>query len=112
MLNGVPQYVGKLGREMTVEQGAAAAELCTLNILARLRAACGGTLNKVSSCVKLVGYVNAKDDFTMHPRVVDGASALLARIFEEHGQHARSAIGVASLPHGVCVEVEAIFSLR
>jgi enamine deaminase RidA (YjgF/YER057c/UK114 family) len=110
--NGVRKFIGKLGRELKVEDGRRAAELAGLNMLARLKAACGGDLDRVVRCVKLIGYVNATEDFSDHPKVIDGVSDLVVRIFGDAGRHARSAVGVASLPSGVAVEVEGIFQIR
>jgi enamine deaminase RidA (YjgF/YER057c/UK114 family) len=101
------KFVGKLGREFSIEEGRAAARLCAINILANLQAALGD-LGKVARIVKLVGFVNAVPDFTEPHKVVNGASDLLTEILGERGRHARSAIGVATLPLGVAVEVEAI----
>lgn len=109
--DGVRKYVGKLGRELSVEEGQRAAELATLNLLARLKAACGGDLDRVVRCVKLVGFVNAAPEFADHPKVVNGASDLLVKVFGDAGRHARSAVGMGSLPFGVAVEVEAVFEV-
>ena len=86
--------------------------LALLNLLARLKVACNGDLDRVARCVKVVGFVNAEPEFGEHPKVVNGASDLLVKIFGDAGRHARSAIGVGSLPFGVAVEVEAVFELR
>jgi enamine deaminase RidA (YjgF/YER057c/UK114 family) len=110
--NGVRKFIGKLGRELKVEEGQRAAELAGLNMLARLKAACGGDLDRVVRCVKLVGYVNATEDFADHPRVINGVSDLVVRIFGDAGRHARSAVGMGSLPSGVAVEVEGIFQIQ
>jgi enamine deaminase RidA (YjgF/YER057c/UK114 family) len=110
--NGVRKFIGKLGREYKVEDGKKAAELAALNMLARLKAACGGDLDRVVRCVKLVGFVNATEDFGEHPQVINGASDLMVKVFGDAGRHARSAIGMGSLPFGVAVEVEGIFEIR
>ncbi|MEO7405053.1 MAG: RidA family protein [Burkholderiales bacterium] len=110
--NGVRKYIGKLGREISVEDGQKAAALATMNVLARLKAACDGDLDRVVRCVKVVGFVNAMPDFGEHPKVVNGASDLLVSIFDDAGRHARSAIGMGSLPFGVAVEVEGVFEIR
>jgi enamine deaminase RidA (YjgF/YER057c/UK114 family) len=109
---GKMKYVGKLGRELTVEQGAAAAKLCAVNLLAQLKAACGGDLERVERCVRLTGYVNSAPDFLEHPKVVNGASDLMVAVFGERGQHARTALGVAALPLDSATEVEGIFQLK
>ena len=110
--NGVRKYIGKLGRDFKVEEGQKAAELAALNMLARLKAACGGDLDRVVRCVKLVGFVNASEDFGDHPKVINGASDLMVKIFGDAGRHARSAVGMGSLPFGVAVEVEGVFEIR
>jgi len=104
------QFVGKLGREFSIEEGRAAARICAINILANLQAGIGD-LGKVARIVKVVGFVNAVPDFTEPHKVVNGASDLLTEVLGERGKHARSAIGVGTLPLGVCVEVEAIAEL-
>jgi enamine deaminase RidA (YjgF/YER057c/UK114 family) len=109
---GKMKYVGKLGGGLTVEQGAAAAKLCAVNLLAQLKAACGGDLDRVERCVRLTGYVNSTPDFLEHPKVVNGASDLMVDAFGERGQHARTALGVAALPLDSATEVEAIFQLK
>ncbi|HVZ44246.1 MAG TPA: RidA family protein [Ramlibacter sp.] len=108
---GVRKFIGKLGREFGVDDGKRAAQLAALNMLAQLRAACGSDLDRVVRCVRLVGYVNATESFTDHPQVVDGASDLLHRIFDEAGAHVRSSVGVGSLPSGVAVEIEGVFQI-
>ncbi len=102
---------GKLGDDTTVEQGAAAARVCGLNLIAQLREACGGDLDRVVQVVKLGGFVNATADFTNHPVVINGASDLMAEVFGKLGAHARAAVGCSSLPLGVAVEVEGIFQI-
>ena len=112
MENGTRKFIGKVGREFSVEEGQKAAELAALNMLARLKAACGGDLDRVVRCVKLVGFVNATEDFTEQPKVINGASDLMVKVFGAAGQHARSAVGVGSLPFGVAAEVEGIFEIQ
>ena len=103
---------GKLGLNMSVEDGYEAARNCGLALLAQLKLACNGDLDKVSRVVKLVGFVNCTQDFTDQPKVINGASDLMAEVFEDNGKHARSAVGTVSLPLGVAVEVEGIFELK
>lgn len=103
--------LGRLGEGMSVEQGAAAARACGLMILAQARAALG-SLDRVERVVKLGGFVNCAADFTDQPKVVNGASELMVEVFGEAGKHARSAVGVSSLPLGVAVEVDAILAVR
>lgn len=102
---------GKLGDDTSVEDGAAAARVCGLNLIAQLREACGGDLDQVIKIVKLGGFVNATPDFTSHPTVINGASDLMAEVFGDIGAHARAAVGCVSLPLGVAVEVEGIFQI-
>ena len=109
---GKPQFIGKLGREFDVAQGQQAARLCGINILAQMKAALGGDLDRVARCVRVGGFVNAVPDFTDHPKVINGASDLLVQVLGDAGKHARAAIGVGSLPLGVACEVEAVFEVR
>ena len=109
--DGKPDFIGKLGRDFTSEQGYQAARLCGINIVAQLKAALG-ELDRVKRIVKLTGFVNAVPEFTEQPQVVNGASDLLAEIFGDKGRHARSAVGVGSLPRGVACEVEAIVEIE
>lgn len=105
-------FIGKLGREFSVEQGQQAARVCGLNILGLIRHACGGDLDRVVRCVRLGGFVNATDDFTDQPLVMNGASDLMVAVFGERGRHSRAAVGVNSLPKGVAVEVDAVFEIE
>ncbi len=104
------KYVGMVGRDLSVEDGKAAARLCAINALAQLKAACGD-LDRVKRCVKLNVTVNAVPDFAQHPEVANGASDLMVQVFGEAGKHARAAVGAGSLPRGVACEVEAIFEI-
>ncbi|MFH1804467.1 MAG: RidA family protein [Pseudomonadota bacterium] len=110
MENGELKFVGKLGRDYDVEQGQKAARLCALNLIAQLRAAIGD-LDKVTRVVKLNAFVNSMPDFTDQPKVVNGASDTMVEIFGDAGKHARAAVGVASLPLGVAVEIDGIFEV-
>jgi enamine deaminase RidA (YjgF/YER057c/UK114 family) len=101
---------GVLGVDMDVEAGAAAARVCALNLIAHLKTACGGDLDRVVRVVKLLGFVNAGPGFDQQPAVINGASNLLVDVFGDKGRHARSAVG-ASLPFGAAVEVEGIFEI-
>ena len=101
-------YQGKVGAGISADDANKAARLCAINILAQLREACGGDLDRVVRIVKLVGFVNAAPEFTEHPKVINGASDLMVEVFGEKGKHARSAVGSGSLPLNVAVEVEAI----
>jgi enamine deaminase RidA (YjgF/YER057c/UK114 family) len=110
--NGERRYVGKLGRDFTIEDGQRAARLCALNLLAHLRAAVANDIERIIRCVRVVGYVNATDDFTGHSQVINGASDLLVKVFGDAGRHTRMAVGTNGLPYGVAVEVEATFEIR
>ncbi|OCX65851.1 hypothetical protein BFP70_06840 [Thioclava sp. SK-1] len=101
---------GKLGADLDVTEGAAAAQLCALSLIAQAKAALGD-LDRVARVVKLVGFVNSTADFTDQPKVINGASDLMVQVFGEAGRHARSAVSAASLPMGVAVEIEAIFEI-
>lgn len=102
---------GKLGRDMGVEEGAAAAQSCALMLLAQVKAACGGDLNRLKRVVKLTGFVNSMGDFGDQPKVINGASDLLVALLGDAGRHARSAVSAAALPFGVAVEIEGIFEI-
>ncbi len=103
---------GKIGAELDVAQGAAAAETCALGLLAQIKAAVGGDWSRVVRAVKLVGFVNSTPDFTDQPKVVNGASDLMVAALGDAGRHARSAVSAGALPLGVAVEIEAIFEIR
>lgn len=109
--NGERKFIGKLGREFTIAEGQQAARLCALNLVAHARVAAGGDLDRIARVVRLTGYVNSMPEFIQQPQVVNGASDLMVEIFGDAGRHARSAVGVASLPAGVATEVEAIFEI-
>ncbi len=102
---------GKLGDDMTTEEGAAAARACAINLLAQVKAACGGDLDRLVRVVKLTGFVNSTANYTDQPKVVNGASDLLAEALGDAGKHSRSAVSAASLPLGVAVEIEGIFQV-
>jgi len=103
---------GKLGADMDVEAGAAAARACAINLLAQVRVACNGDLDKLVRVVKLTGFVNSTQEFTNQPEVVNGASDFMVAALGDAGRHSRSAVSAAALPRGVAVEVEGIFLLR
>ena len=109
--NGERRFIGKLGAGIDVANGRQAARLCALNILAQLRVACGGDLDRVHRCLRLGGFVNCTPDFTGMPQVVNGASDLMVEVFGDSGRHARAAVGNSSLPGGVAVEVEGTFEI-
>ena len=101
---------GKLGNELNLEQGYVSAKFCALNLIAQLKKICG-SLDKIKSCVKITGYVNSTDNFTDQPKVINGASDIISKVFGDKGKHTRAAVSVNSLPLGASVEVEGIFEL-
>ena len=103
---------GKLGKELKTEDGYKAAQRCALNITAQAKKACDDDLSKIKSCIKLTGFVNSSADFVDQPKVINGASDTIVKIFGEKGMHTRAAISTNSLPLGVAVEVDAIFELN
>ena len=103
---------GKLGKDLDTEAGYNAASRCALSIIAQVKKACDNDLSKVKSCIKLTGFVNSTDDFTDQPKVINGASDLIASVFGDAGMHTRAAVSTNSLPLGVSVEVDAIFELK
>lgn len=103
---------GKLGSDLDVAAGAAAAQTCAIGLLAQVKAACNGDLDRLVRVVKLVGFVNSTSDFTDQPKVINGASDFMVTALGEAGRHARSAVSAASLPLGVAVEIEGIFQVR
>ena len=103
---------GKLGRELKTDDGYNAAKRCGLSIISQVKKACGGDLSKIKSCVKLTGFVNSTEDFIEQPKVINGASDVIASVFGDAGMHTRAAVSTNSLPLGVSVEVDAIFELN
>tara|TARA_Y100000992_G_C21053589_1_gene390739 strand:- start:50 stop:511 length:462 start_codon:yes stop_codon:yes gene_type:complete len=103
---------GKVGKDLDIETGYNAAKRCALSIISQVKKACENDLTKVKSCIKLTGFVNSTDDFTDQPKVINGASDLIASIFGDIGMHTRAAVSTNSLPLGVSVEVDAIFELK
>ncbi len=103
---------GRLGDIMSIEDGAAAAKICAINLLAQVKAACGGDLDRLVRVVRLGGFVNSTADFTDQPKVINGASDFMVAVFGDAGRHARAAVGVVSLPLGVAVELEGVFEIR
>ena len=100
---------GKIGKELSLEQGQTAAKYCAINILAQAKKAVGGDLDKIKGCIKITGFVNSTDDFVDQPKVINPASELLSAVFGDDGMHARAAVSTNSLPLGVAVEIDAIF---
>ena len=103
---------GKLGKELTTEDGYNAAKRCALSIISQAKKACSGDLNKIKTCVKLTGFVNSTDSFIEQPKVINGASDLVVSVFKDSGMHTRAAVSTNSLPLGVAVEIDAIFELN
>ncbi len=108
---GERRFIGKLGREISLEQGREAAQLCGLNLLAQAKAALGD-LDRILRCVRLGAFINCTEDYKEQPQVANGASDLMVNVFGDAGRHARTAVGVSALPGGVAVEVDAIFEVR
>ena len=103
---------GKVGKDLDTDEAYQAAKRCGLSIVSQVKKACGGDLSKIKSCIKLTGFVNSTDDFIEQPKVINGASDIIAKIFGEAGMHTRAAVSTNSLPLGVSVEVDAIFELN
>jgi enamine deaminase RidA (YjgF/YER057c/UK114 family) len=111
MVDGKLLYLGRLPDTVTIDDGQKSARLCAINVLAQLREALDGDLDRVRRVVKLVGFVNATADFADHPKIINGASDLMVEVFGDKGRHARSAVGSSSLPFNISVEVEAIIEV-
>jgi enamine deaminase RidA (YjgF/YER057c/UK114 family) len=105
------KYVGTVGKDLTLEDGKAAARLCAINVIAQAKAACGGDLDRVRRIVKVTVFVNAIPGYAQHPEVANGASDLFVEVFGDSGKHARAAVGAGSLPRNVATEVEAVIEI-
>jgi enamine deaminase RidA (YjgF/YER057c/UK114 family) len=105
------EYVGTVGKELTLEDGKAAARLCAINVIAQLKVACGGDLDRVKRVVKVTCFVNAIPGYAQHPEIANGASDLFVEVFGDAGKHARAAVGAGSLPRNVATEVEAVIEI-
>jgi len=103
---------GKIGKDLDTKKGYEAAERCALSIISQAKKICGDDLSKIKSCIKLTGYVNSTDDFIEQPKIINGASDTISKIFGDNGMHARAAVSTNSLPLGVAVEVDAVFELN
>ena len=103
---------GKVGKDLSLDQGYLAAQRCGLSLLAHAKKACNEDLDKIKSCIKLTGYVNSTDEFIDQPKVINGASDIISKILDKKGHHARAAISVNSLPLGVAVEIDGIFEVN
>ncbi len=112
LIDGKLHFPGSVPEDVTIEDAHQAARLCGINILAQLKAACNGDLEKVERCVKLGGFVQSQRGFTDHPKVINGASNLMVEVFGEAGKHTRFAVGAPSLPLNTSVEIDAIFQLK
>lgn len=112
LADGALTQTGLLGKDVTTEQGAAAAKVCAINILAQVKVACGGDLERIVQCLRLGGFVASMPDYTDHPKVINGASDFMGEVLGDKGVHARAAVGVAALPLNASVEVEATFAIR
>ena len=112
LVDGGLSQTGLLGDGVTIEEGAAAAKVCAINILAQIKKACGGDLDKIQQCIRLGGFVASTPDFTDHPKVINGASEFMGEVLADKGAHARAAVGVAALPLNASVEIEATFAIR
>ena len=111
ILNGELHYLGKVGDTLNVDDGYKAARICAINLIAQVKEACFGDLDRVTQVVKLGGFVNCTPDFTDQPKVINGASDLISEAFGDRGKHARFAVGASSLPLGVAVEVDGVFEI-
>jgi len=103
---------GKIGKDLSLEEGQVAAKFCVINILAQIKKAVNGDLNKVKNCVKITGFVNSTDDFIDQPKIINPASETLTAVFGDAGKHARAAVSTNSLPLGAAVEIDAIFEIN
>jgi len=112
LVNGAPTQTGLLGDGVSVEDATAAAQICAINILAQVKVACDGDLERIVQCIRLGGFVASTPDFTDHPKVVNGASEFMGKVLGDRGAHARAAVGVAALPLNASVEVEATFAIK
>ena len=110
--NGELIYKGKVGSDISIEEGIEAAKLCVINIIAALKTGLEGDWDKLDSFIKLTGYVNCQDNFTEQPKIINGASDMLVEIFGNQGRHARVAVGSNALPLGIAVEIDAIVQLK
>lgn len=112
MKDGKPQFVGKVGREISIEEGMECAKLCGIHILSQTKLALGGDLDRISRLLRLGVFVNSPDEFTDHPKVANGVSNFMVELLGDAGKHARAAVGMSGLPFGVAVEVEALFEIK
>lgn len=111
LVDGTLSQTGLLGAGVSIEEGASAAQICAINILAQVKIACGGDLERIERCIRLGGFVASTPDFTDHPKVINGASEFMGAVLGDKGAHARAAVGVAALPLNASVEIEATFAI-
>ena len=111
LVEGDLKFAGMVGRDVSLEDARQSARLCALNLIAQLRAACGGELDRVVQCVKVGGFVACPEGFADQPKVINGASDVLVEVFGDKGRHARFAVGAPALPLGASVEVDAVFEI-
>ena len=112
VVDGKHQFVGRLGADVSVADGKAAARLAAINVLAQVKAACGGDWNKLARCLRISGYLNATPEFTDHPQVLDGASDFLVAALGDAGKHVRTVLGASSLRSGTALVIDAVFEIR
>ena len=112
MVAGEIKSLGRLGDALTIDDGYSAARICAINLIAQVKAACEGDLDRVVRCVKLGGFVNGTPDFQHHPAIINGASDLMVEVFGDKGRHARFAVGAGNLPFNVTVEIDAVFEIE
>ena len=112
LLDGALTKTGLLGDTVSTEEGADAARQCAINVLAQVKVACGGDLERIVQCVRLGGFVASTPNYTDHPKVINGASEFIGQVLGDRGAHARAAVGVAALPLNACVEVEGTFAIK
>lgn len=112
LLDGALTKTGLLGDTVSTEEGADAARQCAINVLAQVKVACGGDLERIVQCIRLGGFVASTPDYTDHPKVINGASEFIGQVLGDRGAHARAAVGVAALPLNACVEVEGTFAIK
>ena len=103
---------GKIGKDLSIDEGYEAAKRCGLSIISQVKKACNNDFSRVKSCIKITGYVNSTDNFTDQPKIINGASDIIAKVFDKNGEHSRAAVSTNSLPLGVAVEVDAIFEIN
>jgi len=112
LVDGGLTKAGLLGDTVSTEEGAEAARVCAINILAQVKIACGGDLERIVQCIRLGGFVASTPDYTDHPKVINGASEFIGQVLKDRGAHSRAAVGVAALPLNACVEVESTFAIK